>query len=83
MTQFLFCALSDVTTYARCPSNVNSYDYYCYAITTVDVAAFDVYERCTELGGLPVWVNDSAEFSWLSTVLDAYSVDCFHLGTVK
>ena len=37
-------------------------------------------EPCDEYGGLLLWFSDDAEIAWLGDVLQAYSVDCVHLG---
>ena len=67
-------------TYQRCPSIVNSYNYYCYAMFANASVNYDVSRLCRDYGGLPVWLADSAELLWLQSVLQAYSVDCFHIG---
>ena len=72
------CLLAD--TYVRCPPTVNSYYYYCYP-TFIDLSAYHgVYEKCVEYHGLPVWLSDADEFTWLKSVLQGYRRQCFHMG---
>ena len=74
----VMCYLDD--TYTRCDPILSSRLAYCYVITTDLVTYHDVGDACSQYGGLPMWFSEEAEITWLNTLLEAYSIDCIHLG---
>lgn len=72
--------LTDYEEYIRCPPDIHSYNYYCYAIMADEVYDSDASRLCTELDGLPVWFTDSAELNWFRSIMQDYDINCFHIG---
>ena len=70
-------------TYARCPPDVSSFNYFCYAVLEEEDGYPNVTELCASYGGSPLWLANQEEFDWLVNMLDAYSVNCFFLGTCR
>ena len=41
---------------------------------------YDASSVCAELGGWPVWFTDAAEWNWFRSVMDDFSLSCYHIG---
>ena len=78
LTYCIFCYVTGV--YNRCLSIVNSYYYFCYPIFIENVTDVNVTDKCQRFGGEPVWFLDNSEFEWLQGILQAYAVECVHMG---
>ena len=66
--------------YQRCRPELHSFNQYCYLILDDPVPYMDIGHVCDQYGSLLVWFDGDSEIQWLQTVLQAFSIDCIHIG---
>ena len=80
MLKFTYMLLCLSETYTRCRWDVNSFYAYCYIVLAGQFTYHSIGSVCDEYGGLLVWFSEDTEIIWLNTILQAYSINCIHLG---